>query len=400
MAFFSTLDYRYRLSLLDRERNDYTAHVEKAYQESPPRAWAEVNLKNLLHNYRQSLQQSGGKIMAVLKAGAYGHGIYQIAEALESLPEDERPAFFGVASAMEARMLSEFGIKTRFYLLGPTAPCEREEIVYRRWTPCLSSLDEAKEFNQLAGKFLDSSSKLSVHITVDTGMGRGGYTLETLQEAWPELLKMEHLQIEGLGSHLPSADEDKAFTHKQFQAFNAIIEKLGASHFKYIHLSNSAGLLGYENDHTNLYRPGLMLYGISTLPEYQKLLKPVMALKSRVTLVRKLPAGHGISYGRDTVLEKETIVATIGVGYGDGYPRSLSNHGIEVMIHGQRCPLLGRVTMDQIMADVSHLPQCKSGDIVELYGENLLVSELAQRAGIVPWEILTGITPRVTRVYA
>ena len=142
-----------------------------------------------------------------------------------------------------------------------------------------------------------------------------------------------------------------------------------------------------------------MLYGISPLPDYQSALKPVMSLKSRVSLVRVLPAGQGISYGRETVLEKDTLVATIGIGYGDGYPRELLIRDTEVWIQGQRCPLLGRVTMDQIMVDVSHLNHCQSGDEVELFGEHILVSEIAQKSGTIPWAVLTGITPRVTRLY-
>jgi alanine racemase len=174
---------------------------------------------------------------------------------------------------------------------------------------------------------------------------------------------------------------------------------LGVERFRFCHLANSAGLMKYESRTTNLFRPGLMLYGISPLTHFQSTLKPVMSLKSRVSLVRTLPAGHGISYGRDTVLKKETQVATIGIGYGDGYPREISMHHAEVWIHGQRCPLLGRVTMDQIMADVSHLDNCDSGDEVELFGENILVSEVANKAGTISWAILTGITPRVTRIY-
>ena len=142
-----------------------------------------------------------------------------------------------------------------------------------------------------------------------------------------------------------------------------------------------------------------MLYGIAPTAEHQHELKPVLSLKSRVSLVRTLPAGQGISYGRETVLEKDTRVATIGIGYGDGYPRALPPHKTKVIIYGERCPLLGRVTMDQIMVDVSALPQCESGDAVELFGENILVSEIAHLAGTIPWAVLTGITPRVTKLY-
>ncbi|NWK56923.1 alanine racemase [Verrucomicrobiaceae bacterium N1E253] len=364
---------------------------------SPPRAWAEVKLEHLRHNYRVARDYSKGEMMAILKAGAYGHGMETIAEALEALPESERPNYFGVASVIEARRLKHAGIATRIYLLGPTSPAEREEIVSQRWTASISTLDEAGHFNDLAKE--SGQAPLPVHLTVDTGMGRGGFLPDALPEVMSLWHQYPHLMIEGIGSHLPSADEDEAFTLAQFKQFDSLVESLGVDAFTYRHLANSAGLLVYQSDTTNLYRPGLMLYGIAPLPSFQSELKPVMSLKSRVSLVRTLPAGQGISYGRDTVLDHDTQVATIGIGYGDGYPQQLSNQGAEVMIRGQRCPVLGRVTMDQIMVDVSALAACESGDEVELFGEHILVSELAPKARTIPWAILTGITPRVTRVY-
>lgn len=326
--------------------------------------------------------------MAVLKAGAYGHGIEQIALALDT----EELAFFGVASVLEARKLANINMQTRVYILGPTFPAERAEVVENRWTACISSIEEAQHFNQLnAGK-----PPLKAHVTIDTGMGRGGFLPDQLDAAMVALKSLPNLEIEGVGSHLPSADEDRDFTLKQFAQFEAAV----AGHdFTYIHLSNSAGLLEYSSKLTNMVRPGLMLYGISPTEKFQAALQPVMTLKSRVSLVRTLPAGHGVSYGRDSILEKETRVATIGAGYGDGYPRAVSNQGAEVLIRGQRCPVLGRVTMDQIMVDVSAVELCESGDEVELFGPNILVSELAQKANTIAWEVLTGITPRVQRIY-
>jgi len=373
--------------------------TDSSFPTSPPRAWAEVNLRHLHHNYRIARKHQAGDIMAVLKAGAYGHGMEAIAKSLETIPADEAPTFFGVASVVEARRLAAAHIKTRIYLLGPSSPVEREEIVAYGWTPCISSLEEAHHFNELSSS---KSTPLAVHLTVDTGMGRGGFLPHQLEHVIAEWKNFTHLSLEGIGSHLPSADDDEAFTRAQFEQFDRIVENLGINHFRYRHLANSAGLLVYHSRTTNLYRPGLILYGVSPLPmrpEFQSKLKPVMSLKSRVSLVRTLPKGQGISYGRDSVLDRDTQVATIGIGYGDGYPQQLSNQSAEVMIHGHRCPVLGRVTMDQIMVDVSALPHCASGDEVELFGENILVTELAKKANTIPWAILTGITPRVTRVY-
>jgi len=366
---------------------------------SPPRTWAEVKLENLLHNYRAAQQCHQGDVMAILKAGAYGHGMEQISKYLENIETPSPPVFFGVASVIEARRLVNAGIQTRIYLLGATCTFEREEVVINQWTPCISNLEEAQHFHQLAEKH-QLETPLKVHIAVDTGMGRGGFLPENVLEHIQSIQKLSYIEIEGIGSHLPSADEDEAFTNEQFSQFSSIIEKLGEQPFRYYHLANSAGLLAYKSTHTNLFRPGLMLYGIAPIQSYQDQLKPVLSLKSRVTLVRTLPAGHGVSYGRDTILKQETKVATIGVGYGDGYPRALPAEQTHVLIRGERCPLLGRVTMDQIMVDVSSLPECCEGDKVELFGENILVSEISALAATIPWAVLTGITPRVVRVYS
>lgn len=355
---------------------------------SPPRAWAEIDLRAIKHNLSFARKHSDQHVMAVLKAGAYGHGIEAIAKALDQ----ENLTYFGVASVIEARKLNHAGIQTPIYLLGPTFAEERQEIVEQHWTPSVSTIEEAEHFNTLN----QGKKKIAVHITLDTGMGRGGFLPTALRPAIQHIQTLPNIQIVGIGSHLPSADEDRKFTLQQFSHFEAAVSNY---EFKYLHLSNSAGLLDYTSSVTNLVRPGLILYGISPLKKYQARLLPVMTLKSRVSLVRTLPAGHGVSYGRDTILEQETRVATIGAGYGDGYPRSLSNNSAEVLIRGTRCPLLGRVTMDQIMVDVSALPLCESGDEVELFGPNILVSEIATKAKLIAWEVLTGITPRVTRIY-
>jgi alanine racemase len=182
--------------------------------------------------------------------------------------------------------------------------------------------------------------------------------------------------------------------------FHEIIGSLGGpDRFKWRHLLNSAGLLGYDRGLCNLARPGLMLYGISPMPEFQNRLTNVMTLKSRITLLRTLPAGHGVSYGREYVTAAPTRVATVGIGYGDGYPRHVSGHGPEVFIRGQRCPILGRVTMDQVMVDVTAVTDAREGDEVEMFGPNISVTEVALKADTIAWEIFTGITPRVVRLH-
>ncbi len=331
--------------------------------------------------------------MAVVKAGAYGHGLEEIARALAS----ENLAFFGVANAGEARRIANAGVQTRIYLLGATCGSERAEIVARDWTPCLSTLEEARDFEHLAAT---ACRRLKVHLAVDVGMGRGGFLLDDLVQAMPVLEGMTHLEIEGIGSHLPSADEDREISLAQIARYHAIIEELGGpQRFKWRHLLNSAGLLDYDQGLCNLARPGLMLYGISPLTKFRDQLETVMTLKSRVTLVRTLPAGHGISYGRQFVTTQPTRVATVGIGYGDGYPRHVSGKGAEVWVGGRRCPILGRVTMDQIMVDVTAVGEVAEGDEVEMLGSNIPSAEVAEKAGTIVWEIFTGITPRVMRCY-
>lgn len=367
--------------------------VSDTFPVSPPRAWAEIDLGALKKNLLVAHQAFSGELMVVVKAGAYGHGLEEMAKTLAN----EAIAFFGVANVGEARRIRNAGVQTRIYLLGATWAEERDEIVARDWTPCISSLPEAEHFDRLAAA---RGKVLKVHLAVDTGMGRGGFVAENLPETLARLERLANLEVEGIGSHLPAADEDPEFTVHQFEQFHAIIRDLGGGQrFKWRHLSNSAGLLGYDQGVCNLSRPGLMLYGVSPIPGFQEKLSTVMTLKSRVTLVRTLPAGHGVSYGRQFVTTRPTRVATIGIGYGDGYPRHVSGNGADVWIRGRRLPILGRVTMDQMMVDATGAEEVMEGDEVEIFGANLPVAEIALKAGTIVWEIFTGITPRVMRCY-
>jgi alanine racemase len=367
--------------------------VNDIFPISPPRAWAEINLGALKKNLAVARGAFHGELMVVVKAGAYGHGLEEIAKTLAV----EEIVFLGVANVGEARRIRNAGVKTRIYLLGATWSEERAEIVAQEWTPCISSLAEAEQFNQLAAA---SGKQLKVHLAVDTGMGRGGFVADHLPEILAKLELLENLEIEGIGSHLPSADEDEEFTLRQFERFHAIVRELGGTgRFKWIHLSNSAGLLGYDQGICNLSRPGLILYGVSPLPSFQEKLATVMTLKSRITLLRTLPVGHGISYGRQFVTTKPTRVATVGIGYGDGYPRHISGKGADVWIRGRRFPIIGRVTMDQMMIDVTAAEEIEEGDEVEIFGPNISVSEIAANAETIVWEVFTGITPRVLRCY-
>ena len=360
---------------------------------SPARAWVEINTLSLKHNLEIARKQSGCELMAVVKAGAYGHGLEMISRILESCDV----AFLGVANIGEARRIRNAGIQTPIYLLGATWEQEREEIVARGITPCISTMEEAVSFHHIAKR---RGVRLVVHLAVDTGMGRGGFLPADLTEKLSDLLKLDGLSIEGIASHLSSSDEDETFTLQQIASFQDTIEKLGGlEKFKWRHLSNSGGILGYANHCCNLVRPGLMIYGISPITSFQEKLHTVMSLKSRVTLVRTVPAGHSISYGRTYVTTKPTRVATVGIGYGDGYPRQVSGKDAEVWIRGNRYPIIGRVTMDQIIIRLPDECDVQCGDEVELFGVNISVNEVALLADTIVWEIFTGITPRVERLY-
>ncbi len=381
----------------------------------PSRCWAEIDLSALRHNVEVARARVGEEtaLMAVVKADAYGHGMVPVAREL-ALGAGVR--LFGVANVAEAATLQEelpaaIMREATISLLSPALPDEREEIVRRRLVPWLSTAAEAAEYARVAEREQKGEGPFEVEIEVDTGMGRSG----ALERDFPKLralvATLPALRLRGVVTHLPVPDEETAFTREQLGRF---VELLVADDSPplangRLHAQNSAGLLGYPLARPcNVVRPGLMLYGASPLADFQKTLRPVLTLKTRVTLVRELPQGWGVSYGRTFIVPRPTRVATLAAGYGDGYPRHLSNTGAAVLIRGRRCPLLGRVTMDQVMADASAL-EAADGRVVEpgeeavLLGrqkdEEISAGELATRSGTIPWEIFTGLTSRVTRQY-
>lgn len=362
---------------------------------SPPRAWVDVDLEAIAHNLdivRQALPET--ELMPVIKAGAYGHGLEPVARRLDK----DGITFFGVANAGEARRLSQAGIRTKPFILGPTFPEEREEIVLNNWCCTLSTIEEARHFQSLAEMY---DKTFLVHIAVDTGMGREGFLPEQLGDVCGPLRDMENLVVDGVMSHFPVADEDVPYTQEEISLFTRCVETL-QQHFRlrYRHIAASAGGLAYEIPAANLARPGLLLYGVAPMASiYGGVLRPTLRLSSRVSLVRELPAGHGVAYGRTCITQRPTLVATIGIGYADGWSRHLSGKGARVYINGHYCPMLGRVTMDQIMADVTDVPFVAPGDEVELIGPHIPVTEVAGLAGTIVWEIFTGLGPRLPRLY-
>lgn len=364
-------------------------------QDSPPRAWAEVKLDAIRHNLDIAKKAMPHvEMMPVIKASAYGHGLEAVGRALDN----EGIAFFGVANVGEARRLMRAGCRTRTFILGPCFAQEREEIALNGWCPTVSTLEEARHFQSIA---LLYNKSIPVHLSIDTGMGRSGFLPDQWGELESQFAEFPNLIVEGVASHLPVADEDESFTLQQIGVFEAAAELLSAQFpIKYRQLANSAAVLNYKIPSGNLARPGLMLYGVSPMAsEWDEQLMRALSLYARVSLVRTLPMGHGVSYGRDFITSAPTVVATVGIGYADGYSRQLSGKGACVYLHGRRCPVLGRITMDQIMIDVSAVPFVVEGDSVELIGEHIPLQEVAKLANTIPWEILTSLGPRLPRLY-
>jgi alanine racemase len=360
------------------------------------RCWAEISRKALVHNARVAQERIGSaELLAVVKANAYGHGMLGVAEALRN-----QAKIFGVANLEEAVALRQ-KLDHPVMILGPALPDERRLIIERGFIPSISTLEEAREFNRLAK---DRSAPIC--FVIDTGMGRMGTPATDAVETAAKIAALPNLKLHSVSSHLPVADEDQRFTRDELKLFSEMVERLRTEipgDWK-AHILLSAGILACPDLSFDLVRAGLMLYGISPLPEMQSLLRPVMTWKTRIGIVRELPRGSSVSYGRTFVAPRSMKVATLTAGYADGYPRHLSNRGTAVLISGQRCALLGRMTMDLMVVDVSELSAAQPGDEAVLMGvqegEEISCAELAQKAETITWEIIARVGQRVPRVLA
>ena len=360
----------------------------------PVRTWVEVDLEAIRHNGRVVRDMVGpeGSILAVVKAGAYGHGVKPVVRALAGEAE-----IFGVANLREAREVAAAGTGRDIMILSPCLPAERRGAVHGNFVVTVSSFEEAADFS--------ACGAARVNFKIDTGMGRIGCAPDRAVETLREILRLPGIEVHSVSTHLPCADEDAAFTEAQLAGFGGLLKRLrGILPGVRSHSLNSAGILTRSGDAGEIVRPGLMLYGCSPLPELQKKLLPALAWRARVSLVRDVPAGWGIGYGRTFIAPRSMRVAVLAVGYADGYPRQVSGRGAEVLIRGNACPLLGRVTMDQIVVDVSSLTPVTPGEVATLLGRDgggeVSVDRLAQLAGTIPWDIFTGIGQRVRRFHS
>jgi len=339
-------------------------------------------------------------IIPVIKNNAYGHGMIPIAKAAIEFGVPML-ATSSIAEGIELRQ--EFPKTPILTLLQPSED-ELISAIRQSLTLTISDTATAERVGSLAQKL---NTVVRVHCEVDTGMGRQGFFLESAAELLQQISRISNVDIEGIYTHFPTADEvDDSFTVSQIRNFRQLLKELSRDGIPYeiSHAANSAGVLNYTSSYFDMVRPGIITYGIqpnNTVP-LDNHFRPVASWTTRVVLVRNLPGGVGISYGRTYNTKSAERIAVIPVGYGDGYPRALSNCG-EVLIHGKRCPIRGRVTMNEFMVDVTHLHSVSPGDTVTLLGKNgtglIRAEELAQLCGTIGYEIMTGIAPHVDRQY-
>jgi alanine racemase len=335
-------------------------------------------------------------LMAVVKADAYGHGALNVSKtALKS-----GATCLGVALPEEGEALRSQNVDVPILVLGLIHAKEAAKVVQFRLEQTVCTLELAEALNQTAES---SSDKVSVHVKVDTGMGRIGLFPRDAIDFIRRISRFKNIQIKGIFSHLPCADHaDKTLTHRQIGIFDDLVKEIEASgiHIPQKHLANSAGILDFPNSHYDLVRPGIMLYGLRPSPHVgpNVTLKPAMTLKTRVAYLKRIPPGTPVSYGHTFRSAKEMRVATLPVGYGDGYSRGLSNRTYAV-IRNERAPLVGRVCMDMCMFDVTDIEDLQAGDQAILFGETPTVDELADLLNTINYEIVCSIGKRVPRIY-
>ncbi|RJQ51397.1 MAG: alanine racemase [Nitrospiraceae bacterium] len=355
-------------------------------------AFAEIDLEALSHNLGVVKKKTGNKkIIAVVKANAYGHGAVEISRRLIK----NGVSFLGVAFTGEAVQLREAGIEVPILVFFNRDTVE--ECLHYNLTPVIFDYGSAKKFSTAARRL---DRRQAIHIKVDTGMGRIGFSPDKARTEIPRIAALKNIYIEGLMSHFSDAGlQSKDFAGRQLHDFLLLRKELRKKKiiFKYAHIANSAAVLNMPGAHLNMVRPGLMLYGYG-----DEKLRPALSLKSRILMIKKVPAGTPVSYGRTFITNRKSIIATIPVGYADGYSRKLSNQG-EALINGRRAPVLGRVCMDTIMVDITDIPGVKEDSEVALIGsqgkEKITAADIAEKTGTIPYEVLTSIGQRVRRVY-
>jgi alanine racemase len=359
------------------------------------RCWVEIDGRALRHNLKllRGLIPRTTQLLVVIKANAYGHGLVTMGQELEALGVD----WLGVANVAEGILLRKARVRLPILLLSATLPDELADAVRNKLTVTLSSLGEAQALDRVARKL---SKKADAHFKIDTGMGRLGMWHADAGRELSRIRLLLGIKLSGLCTHFASADDDARLTHEQWKAVTPFFEQ-NADLLR--HAANSPAVTRRYGYNADMVRAGLALYGIAPNPADQRLgFRPVLTWKSRICLLREVNAGRTVSYGATYRVPARQRHAVVAMGYGDGYLRAQSNHG-HMLVGGVRCPIRGRVTMDQIVVDVTRVPRARVGDEVVALGQQgkgeITARELADHAGTIPWEILTNIGSRVPRFY-
>ena len=360
--------------------------------------WAEVNLKNLEYNFKEikSRLRPEIKILVTVKADAYGHGLIAVSKRLVAHGVD----FLGVASIDEGIKLRNAGIKSPILVLGLILKKDILPLFNYNLTPTVCDVEMASALNRKAAAL---KKPIHLHIKVDTGMGRIGILHDYAFRLVKQIHKLKFVVIEGIFTHFPFADVNRKFTVFQINLFNKLVSDLKRSGIAIplVHAANSIGLIDYKNSHFTMVRPGLVIYGLYPKAGLGINLKPVLSLKTRIIFIKQVPPGYGISYGHTYITKRWTRIVTLPIGYGDGYPRNLSNLAW-LLIGGRRRRISGRICMDQIMVDVG-TQKLKIGDEVVLIGrqgkQKVTAEELANLSGTISYEIVCGLGSRIPRIY-
>ncbi len=369
------------------------------------RVHARIDLDAVIHNMEamRAVISEHTQIMPVIKADGYGHGAVEIAEAVDALPY---VSGYAVATVEEGLSLRAHDIRKPILILGYAFPDQYADMIRAGIRPTVFTREMAEELSATAAAL---GMDCPVHFAVDTGMSRIGYQVtEESADEMARLALLPHIMAEGIFTHFARADEaDKTSTYRQIEQFKRMLSMLEERglHIPVRHCSNSAGIVDVPEANMDLVRAGITLYGLWPSAEVDKSridLQPVLSLVTHVAYVKELPAGREISYGGTYTTKRNSVIATIPVGYADGYARGLSNCG-EVLIHGRRAPILGRVCMDQFMVDVTEIPDVKCQDKVTLIGrdgaERITLEELGERSGRFNYEFVCDLGKRIPRVY-
>lgn len=376
----------------------------KKIQEKTGRAWLEINLTNLRHNAQQlqKLMPQGCELMGIVKANAYGHGVKEISKELSRIGIRS----FGVATIDEGIAMRKQGIRGDILILGYTDISRTEQLHRYQLIQTVIDYDYACRLNRAAKK------AIPVHIKIDTGMHRIGIRAED-EGLVQEIFLLDKLKIEGIFTHLCVADSrretDISYTKRQIASFYTLLsqlKQLGITLPK-IHIQSTYGLLNYPELQCDYARIGIALYGCLSSDKdetrMQPKLKPVMELKSRIALIRDITEGEEVGYGRGYMASRYCKIALLPIGYADGLPRSLSGENARVLIHGQQVPIIGRICMDQLMIDITDVPEVVPGDIVTLIGQDevdeISAVEVAVQAGSITNELLSRLGSRLERIY-